>query len=268
MKNLSIIITSCEAYSDMWINNISSFKKHWLDDSKIVLTTDSSGDFDTSKVPELKVYKGEMSKRIIDALKDIDTKYVFITFDDYYLIKDANLEIIKETIDYMDKHNVSYCGSAFNIKKGKKFKAGNLKLFKFDLNEPYEINFYPSIWNREDLIASLKEEENIWISEAMLTKRLKMHNQTALMLLNKDVFTFLDVCRKGKYLRKAYKYLKKHNLYISDRGVRTIREEVSLAIRLFTSIHAPKWIKKKMQNRYRKAGHIIYSDYFYDEDYY
>lgn len=261
MKDLTILITSCTAFSDMWSNTLSCFKKNWDDDSGIVLSSDGEGIFDVKRVPELALYNGEMSKRIIDALKDIKTKYVFITFDDYYLIEKADVCTFKELISYMDKNNVSYCGTAFNIKSGVKTHSGNLKLMELDLNKPYEVNFYPSIWNRNDLIDVLKYDENIWVSEVRLTKRLKNNGKKAILILNKNVFPFLDVVRKGKYLRKAYKYLNKNDFYISKRDVRTRREELYLSIRSFISFHSPKFLKKFLQNKYRKSGHIIFSDY-------
>ncbi len=260
MEELTILITSCGAYSDMWSNTLSLFKQNWMDNSPIVLSSDSKGKYDVESPLELKVYDGEMAERIINALKDIKTKYVFLTFDDYYLTEKANISIIKETLDFVEENNISYCGFAFNIKNGSKRRHGNLKIFDMKLNEPYEVNFYPGLWNRVDLINVLRESEDIWTSEVRLTKRLARNDKKGICLLNKNVVSFLDVVRKGEYLRKAYKYLKKHGLFISDRKVKSVKEDLYLKTRFFVSIHAPKWVKNILKTRYRKSGGVLYSD--------
>ena len=211
MDDLTILINSCYAYSDMWENTISLFKANWDDNSEIVLLSDGSDTEFNYKLKCVKSYLGEMSERIAKALKDIKTKYVFLTFDDYYLIKKADIKFIKDVVKFMEENNISYCGTAFNIRNGKRKKCGDIKYIDSKLTEPYEINLYPSIWNREDLISCLNENNDIWTTEPSLTKQLKSNNKKAMILLNKHVYPFLDVVRKGKY---SYSLLRCQNCMV------------------------------------------------------
>ena len=261
-NNVTILINSCIAFSDMWNNVSFLFDKYWPNHPKAYILTDK--DDPSFKMDKIVIDK-EMSTRLLESLDKIDTKYVFLTFDDYYLKKPVNEKTILSLIKEMDNKDIDYCRIFYKLKtKGKKDK--NLKYKYLPLKDTYEVNFYPSIWKKEALKKVLKKDEVIWKLEARITKRAREENLKCIYVNNKGIFDFVDVVRKGKYLRSAYRYLKRNSLYISSRKKRTIRETIKLNTQIFVSEHAPKRIKKCIKNRMHKKGKVYYSDYENTDD--
>ena len=83
--NLSILILSCQNFSDLWSNNLSLLEKNWAKHPSVFLSSDGEGIFDINNFEGLILFADEMSNRIINALNSIKSDYVFLTFDDYYL---------------------------------------------------------------------------------------------------------------------------------------------------------------------------------------
>ena len=263
MNNLTILINSCKGFSDMWENILNLYSRYWENHPELFIVTDEKDenlDFDC-----VHSYFGEMSNRILSAAKDIKTKYVFLSFDDYYPKNKVDVDKINKTIQLMETLNLDYC-RYFNDPKVKGKKIGELEYNRLPLNKVYEVNFYPSIWKVESLIRVIKNDETIWKLEARITRRAKENNFNCIAIEDKKIFPFVDVVRKGKYLRNAYKFLKKNDLYISDRKVRTIKETLELKTQIFVSNNMPNWIKSRIKKRMRKKGRMYYSDYAETDD--
>ena len=258
MGDFTILINSCYKFSDMWNNIDVLYNRFWVNHPALYIVTDKN---DVKKnIDNLLCFDLEMTNRIIESIKTIKTKYVFFSFDDYYPIKEVNDNAIRELISIMEEQNIDYC-RIFDDPKIKGKKIGELGYSFLSLNRIYEVNFYPSIWKKESLLSVLKENEEIWKAEARITKRAKEQNLKCICVKQKKIFPFIDVVRKGKYLRNAYRYLKKSKLYISDRDIRTIRETIALDTQIFVSNHAPMWLKNRIKNRLRRKGKVFYSDY-------
>ena len=130
-------------------------------------------------------------------------------------------------------------------------------------NDAYEVNLYPSIWKKDDLIKIITHDENIWKFEVRLTRRCKENHFKCAWVSNKKTFQFVDTIRKGKYIRKAYKFLKKNSLYISNRSIMTFKESFLLGFRTIVSRYSPKFIKLRMKKISKKS---YYSDLYKNDD--
>ncbi len=263
MKDICILINSCINYSDMWGNIEFLYNKYWNNHPNIFLLTDKDGD--TKKQLETITFDGDMSDRLIFALNHIKTKYVFLSFDDYYPKKQVNVQKIESLLELMKSKNLDYCRVFYDPKVSGKPQS-NLKFRDLPLEKTYEVNFYPAIWKRTSLIKLLKSNEDIWKTEARLTRRAKENGLKCIYVKENGIFDFVDVVRKGKYLRSAYRHLKRNNLFISDRKKRTIKETLHLNTRIFLSNHLPKGMKEHLKEKGRKKGSIYYSDYAETDD--
>lgn len=261
-NNFTILINSCQKFSDMWNNVLFSFDKYWLNHPNIIILSDGLDEnFKLDNVVEI---KGEMSDRLLHALDLIKTKYVFLSFDDYYPCDDIDDEKIKLIVKTLEENDYDYCRIFDEVPiKGK--KIGPLKYQVMPLEKTYEVNFYPSIWKVESFKKVIKSGETIWKAEARITRRAKEQGLKCICV-KKNIFPHKDIVRKGKYLRSAYRFLKKNDLYISNRGVRTIKETVQLNTQIFVSNHTPKRLKEKIKAKLRKKGKVFYSDYAETDD--
>ena len=261
MNDITILINSCDAFSDMWENIISLYDKYWPNHPDLYILSDKKTNFDYSKIIET---NGEMSNRLLDALNHIKTKYVFLSFDDYYPKKNVNSETIQKVVELMESNGVDYC-RIFNKVKIHGKSVGELKYKGLPLKSIYEVNFYPSLWNVDSLKKIIKPNEEIWKAEARLTRRFKDANLKGITISNKGVFDFVDVVRKGKYLRSAYRFLKRNKLFISSRKKRTIMETIRLNTRIFIADHFPVF-KNLLKKIAHKRGKVYYSDYELTDD--
>lgn len=263
MKDISILINSCAKYSDMWGNVVLLYDKYWPNHPELIIVTDEIAEH--NQQIRLVKFSGDMSDRIISAVKNIETKYVFLSFDDYYPCKPVNTKKLDALLNEMEAKSIDYCRIFFDPPtKGEKDSFLKYKILL--LTRVYEVNFYPSIWKKESLLKVLKKGEDIWKTEARLTRRFKEKGFKGIYVKENGIFDFVDVVRKGKYLRSAYHFLKRNNLYISQRERRTIKETVLLNTRIFLSNHLPKKIKEYLKAKGRKKGAIYYSDYANTED--
>lgn len=263
MNDICILINSCAAYSDMWDNIDFLYKKYWSDHPEIILVTDKVVPNQNSfKIIEI---NKDMSDRLIDAVKQIKENYIFLSFDDYYPNKKVNVNKLNELFKTIKAKDIDYCRIFFDPGvKGKKNSPLNYKTLP--LNRVYEVNFYPAIWKKESLLKLLRSGEDIWKSEARLTRRAKENNLNCIYVKNKGIFDFVDVVRKGKYLRSSYRFLKRNKLFISDREKRTIKETIALNSRIFLSNNLPKKMKENLKKKGRKKGAVYYSDYADTDD--
>ena len=263
-QSMTLLILSCKDFSDLWSNNLLLLSKYWPEHPKTIISSEGEGKFDLKHPDELRIFEGEMSNRIISALKSIDTEYVLLTFDDYFLKDKVDINTVESLLNIMNDNSFDYC-RFFKEKKVKGKFIGKEKYKILPLESVYEANFYPSIWKRESLLSVLKDGEDIWKTEVRLTKRMRELGQKGIAVYNPKVFPILDVVRKGKYLRDAYKFLKKNKLYISDRPIRTVKETRALALQIFVSEHFPNGLKKIIKEHMKKKGKVFYSD-FEEED--
>ena len=261
---LTILINSCEQFSDMWPNIFNLYEKNWPNHPKLAVITDGTKDATHPKDSFFEC-DGEMSDRLIKSIDSLDTKYVFLSFDDYYPIKPVNEVKLEQIINVLDENDFDYC-RIFKKPKIKGKKYGEIKYQVMPLTNYYEVNFYPSIWKVSSLKKVLRENEVIWKLEARLTRRCKEKDFICCCVNNKGIFDFIDVVRKGKYLRSAFRYLKRNDLYISNRKKRGVWETIKLNTRIFVSDHTCPKMKNLLKKMSRRKGKVYYSDYADNED--
>ena len=263
LSKLKIVINSCWAFSDMWNNIYFLYKKYWANHPELLIVSDKN---ENKKLfPNIMCFEGEMTSRLLNALREIDSKYIFLSFDDYYLSKKVNVERLSQLLNEMEIKDVDYC-RIFSMPKVRGKKDKNLKYKILPLIRIYEVNFYPSIWKKEALIKVLKENEVIWKAEARITRRSREKSLKCIYINNKNIFDFVDIVRKGKYLRSGYSFIKKNGLYLSSRPKRTIKETVHLNLRSFVANRIPVKLKNLLKKLNKGKNRVYYSDYENTDD--
>ena len=269
----SIIVLSCKKFSDMWVNNIVLFDKYWSDRPDLFLITDfddvSIKNSNPSVKRSLRMIDSSMSGRLLESINKIaKTDYIFLTLDDYYVSKKVDCESINELIEIMSKNSIDYCRLFKEKKVPGSFLGEKTKYKKLPLVSTYEVNFYPSIWKTSALKSVIKQDEDIWKTEVRLTKRFRENKLNGIAVYNNNIFPFVDVVRKGKYLPKGISFIKRNGLYLSSRPVISKRETTELFFKnLFSNSKIiPNNIKSKLKNHYKKMGGTIYSEYENTED--
>lgn len=259
-NNLTMLISSCDKFLDLWDGHIELLNKNWVNRNfDTYLLTDKETDKSYENVAIISAgTEKEFSERLAIALEKIKTEYVFITLDDYFLIKPVSNKTISKLLNIMKNEGVDYL-RLYHRPKSK--KGDELQkypnMYKVIPNNIYSVNLYAGIWKKSFLESTIKEKKNIWQYEVSLAERAKEYGANCMSSHNNE-FVILDVVRKGKILRKANRYFKKYGIYYGNRQVRTIYEELSLGIKTWTNRLLPNKVKNFIRFIMAKFGYHFY----------
>lgn len=263
MKNITMLILSCDKFSDLWDGHIKQLETYWPDrDMRTAIVTDK-----VSKrfFPHVEIMAagedGAWSDRLAYAVKNVATEYVFVTLDDYFLIKPVENKQIQELLAMMEKEHVDYVRLFPRPKAATREKIKNYKkIHRIDLSVDYSVNLYSAIWRKEFLASTVKKPKTAWQFEVLLHKRAEEYGASCVVSLRNE-FEILDVVRKGKLLHNAAAYFKRHpGLYSGDREINTWKYEIQLEIQTIVSRYLPGKMKRYVKTFMRKRGKKFYSD--------
>ena len=259
----TIIISTCNKFSDIWDIQCSLIERNWSDrKARTILLTDSPTDYEYENVEVISAGKGlDMVDRLRCVVSTIETKYVFITLDDYFLVKQAQTERINELIQIMKKENLDYM-RLYRYPRSRKTRQlecdKNIRLLSFD--KRYDVNLYPGIWKKEFLEKTLSVSgQNAWEYEVSLTKTA-MAAQAKCAWCTEDIFPILDAIRKGCFLHSSKRFINKHMEYSGIRETISYKEEIRLIIMRLINTYFPDWMRVKMKLLMTKRGKKFYSN--------
>lgn len=261
MSNISLLISTCDKFSDLWDTHIRLLKENWIGDLwKIYMVTDRPTNKSFETVNIIVADEGmDFPMRIKYALDYIETEYVLLTLDDYYLVNKTDAENLNYLADRAENENIDYL-LLYNRRKvnPKKYQPIE-KLFSIDLDKKYAVNLYPAIWQKEFLKNSVKSNMNPWMYEPTLTKYAKKANANC-QFSHSGTYDILDVVRKGKILHKAKRFFKKNNIDLGSRPTISYLTEFKLASIERFNWYAPKSIKKIAKKLAVACGMKFYSE--------
>lgn len=263
----TILIFTCAMFSDLWDNQIQLLNKFWPEHPPYYLVSDTLGLYGRGQENRTLCLSKSQSTRLIMALEHCSTEYVFLTLDDYFLKGQVNHERLENIIQTMHAEGIDYCRlyPKFTTKTPTLQVDNELKRISFQRGV-YEVNFYPGVWKRESLLAVLAPEETIWEAEVFLSRRFKDKNFIGVAERKMTVYPFVDVVRKGKYLRPAYRFMKKNDLFISDRPLRSRSEDFVLWIQGAVKSCTPRRLRPLAKKLGRKLGMKFYSDKLLEDE--
>ena len=171
MTQCTIVINTCDAYSDVWELFFKAFEEYWKDcEYKIVLNTEklkcNLSNVITHNFNETSTLDN-WGKRFKQTLQDIDSDFVIMLYDDFILEENVNQNKIKQCITWLeDEKNKNICAFYFIHSQNK-----NIDDRKFDgfeclpLKAEYKLNSAPAIWRRERLINFINDNDSPWAWE-------------------------------------------------------------------------------------------------------
>lgn len=263
-NKLTLVIHSCDKFSDLWDTHIQLLNKNWSDrDIETLLVTDTNSEKQYDGVGIISAGAGtELSQRTDYALQHIKTEYVLITLDDYFPIHKIDSRKIEKLIEAMDKELLDYV-RLFKRPDSNNKIDGYDNLYRIDLNSKrdknYQVNLYSGIWRKSFIEKTIRKPLNAWSYELSLTKIAREINASCAMSKGNE-FPVLDVVRKGQLLHKAARYLKKHNLYNGPRTVIPWSAEIKINVLTFIKDYTPQVFVDFSKSILRRFGWHFYSD--------
>lgn len=112
MRNTSVLIYSCDKYSDVWYPFFTLFFRYWDCPYKVYLCTESK----ICQMPRVNTINadGTWTERMQKAVREIPTKYVIGMCEDMFFRRPVNGGIIGNCVLYMEHDHTIGC---FNFEK-------------------------------------------------------------------------------------------------------------------------------------------------------
>lgn len=260
-NNLTMFIHSCDKFSDLWDGHVKLLEENWGDRNiPTYILTDKENERNYENVTVISAGEGkELSERTAEGLKYVETEYVFVTLDDYFLIEPVSSEEIGKLLDMMETEKIDYIRLFYRPKPSRKDKIkGRKNMYRVNINNVYAVNMYAGIWRKSFLESTIREPKNAWQYEVSLSRCAREYGANCIMSNNKE-FVILDVVRKGKILHKANRYFKKHDVYRGDRPLMSWKSETALNLKTGFLRALPRPVLKKLRSIMAKRGHHFYS---------
>ena len=276
INDCTLLLSTYDAGEDLWEGFFISIKHQWPEfDMPIAVNTErkkvSFPGYSINTYNVLKK-KGNVNwgKRLKDVLKRIDTEFVLLFLEDYWLDAPVDNEYFEKSLQWLRDNQDISTFSYFPCLPGQ-----NIEDNLFDRMElrptkcEYKFNCQVAIWRREKLIKYIRNHENPWeweIYGSMRASRFKERFYT-LKKGEKLCFSYGDpdvgcLIHKGKWVEEpARRLCKLYNLDIdfSIRGFEDFDayrnpEKQSLAQRL----KRPHRMKRII-NKFKELMHKILS---------
>ena len=223
---ITILISSCDKFSDTWDIVTNSIQKYWLDCPFQIKIITNKKDYNNGSVRSLKIGEDiSWSSNLIKAVKSTDADYVFMWLDDVFLSDFVDNYKINEIINFLQTNSPAFLRIRPNPKPDKIIKENFGIIFPESLF--YRVSIFASFWRKDALIDLLKEEESAWQFELEGSKRSSRYKD--FYVYTQKVFNYIHGIEKGKWKADAVKWLNKNN-YKVDFSTRKIMSNASFVI--------------------------------------
>ncbi len=195
-NNCTLVINSCDAYSDLWDIFFRLFKIQWMDCPYPIILNTESKDYtaDGLNLRCLHFFKqGEKvtwSKLTKTVLEKINTDYVIFLLDDFFLESVVLQDKIDECISWMNENkNIA----TFSFMPAPQPNIISKKYNGFELRgskSPYRFNCQAGIWRRKLLIKYLRDHESAWQFETWGSIRSRRYKEEFYSLCEREPLVF------------------------------------------------------------------------------
>lgn len=265
MNDFSIIISTCEKFSDLWDANIQLLNMNWTDRNvETYLVTDKPTDRTFENVKVIAAGEGtEITERLKAVMPMLKTEYILFTLDDYFLTEKIETSQIKEDLDIMKKHNLDFLRIFVMPKKHlRNRKAIEIEkdIYLLDNNAgDYIVTLYAGIWRKDFMEKTLERKMNAWQYEVALTQMARDMGAKCADSRRHE-FPILDVIRKGKVLTKAQAYFDKNPIYQGSRQPMRKKDEWMISFRTWLREWLPLPLFRAAKAIMRHRGYTFFSD--------
>ncbi len=162
-EQLSMLMLSCDAYSDLWDDFFNLKEKYWPDCPYKWFVVTESKEYKREGVSVIKCGKDlDWAGRFRKAVSEIDSYYFGVYLEDYFITESVDSVLISELVDLMEKNNVTYINTSDVFKSI--IKLPQKEYYKEHLiiipqHQKYGISTEAAIWEKNFLLKKLGVED-------------------------------------------------------------------------------------------------------------
>lgn len=236
MRNCSLLVSTCDSYSDLWKPFFTLLNKYWPTiDCPIYLITESKKvSFNGLNVHcplDFHQKRNTWSERLLEVLEIIDTEYLILILDDFWLKEPVNVTLIERFVEYISEDlDIGFiCLRKQPLNDSDVPSDKYSELIRYGKRNPYRINAQIGLWRKSYLHKILRKHETAWEFEWYGSKRSRIY-RNKLYFIKPDsdsIFNYDSggVVFRGKFIRSYIDYFKDLNIIIeSNREVEDLNE--------------------------------------------
>lgn len=234
---LSILVLSCDAYSDLWDDFFNLRDKYWNETSISWYLVTESKKYYRKNVNVINCgYELNWTGRLRHAVTTINTQYIGVFLEDYFITDYVDTDRIYNLLIEMHDSGVTYLnlGDVFNSIIGMKdktyFKEG---LIVIPQHKKYGISAAAAIWDCSFLLEKLGADDySAWQFEIERCKEAASLQGLGGFLLCDEQKSFnvseLPVVIQGKFYPKTIRYFKNrgYSINTSTRGMMSLKQVI------------------------------------------
>lgn len=209
----SFLLSTCDSYADIWPPFFRLMNRYWPDCPYPVFVNT-----ETEKLPENSPVSGTVlncpvnhapwGQRMKLALAAIDTEFVLVTLEDYFICDEVNTDYVEEILDIMQKDS-SIASFQLSASRYPEKMASNTGALRYhDLEQAgWKTHFVPTVWRKKILDKWIRPYESIWGFELYGSNRARRWHYPERVCVVDNPFVYkyvwLDGCSavlNGKWL--------------------------------------------------------------------
>ena len=198
-KELTVLVASCDAYRDVEMPFVRLFRKYWSDcPFELVLVSETErrqmlDAFSFDRVVATGFGKN-WCRMLVEALEKIDTPYVLMLMNDYFLDAPVDTGVIKRRIGQAIEFDVA--NLRLNPNPSGRFRWRDTDLLEYPKNTAYCVTCQAGIWNRKYLLDLAARNKSAWEFERYGSFMVGDEKRPLLVTPEKE-FPFVDAVHKG-----------------------------------------------------------------------
>lgn len=171
MGTATILISSCDGFSDCWGPYHHGLQRYWSDCPYDVYLVTNFSNFGQNPIKAIKVGEDKgWSNNTLRALQQIDAQYILYTHEDFWIKQIVSTSTISEYISLMDEDKADYI-RLYPCPEPDYDCPWDKRLGILDENAPYRTSLQVALWRRNVLEDLIVEGENPWQFEILGSKR-------------------------------------------------------------------------------------------------
>lgn len=232
-ENITMVVCSCDKYEDAWhpfFELLYHYSENFL--YPIVLNTEKKdyvdSHFNVRVIHSPKWYT--WSKRLLNVLSQIDSEYIFLMLEDYFLQSTFDQQRFEKVLSYMQQNkdvgmvdiSPRWASCAEDVIRNK-FNNDIEDDFYIRERDEWNITVVPSVWRKAALEQILRKHEDVWQFEYYSGIRAKQANIKVARFVTRmpaiweyefQVWTGMGITR-GQWLPKNVDFFEQHGIVVN-----------------------------------------------------
>ncbi len=246
-NNISVLVVSCDKYSDLWPIFFNGYFKYWHDFDMPIYLGSNFEKYPDKRVVTIPIGDDkDYTSNLLKMLSEIKTDHVIILLDDIFISSKVDSCAFNRYIDTFIKSKGIYLKLIYSYPVSYDAPKDS-PIGCINLNSKYRIGMAAAIWDKKWLVNNLPSGMNAWELEKKQSKFKEIPEKQAFAISrNFDgalPFEWVHGVIKGRWYRESVKYIKKEGLssLLKGREVQPIGEYLyvklyGLLMRIFIKV--------------------------------